>query len=214
MQQINKNFIKLYHITHWSWSLLLRVWWLLKEPFFVWAYAMIKPSSLNDLLTGLTLPSLSRWTSLGRESPIPPQSVYNVDDGRSLQEKSIHDERENIMLFSSIREVNGRPFLRRSILWRQICRSDYRTLLEQQVFLQQMAPIHLCRHDSLEQLNITLQTNAWLLSYERIETFVVNNVRQVLLYVNSNEKWTGMKNTGLKMSEKDQIYVWVGFSYH
>ena len=70
-----------------------------------------------------------------------------------------------------------------------------------------MAPIHLCRHDSLEQLNITLQTNAWLLSYERIETFVVNNVCQVLLYVNSNEKWTGMKNTGLKMSEKDQIYV-------
>ena len=29
--------------------------------------------------------------------------------------------------------------------------------------------------------------------------------------VNSNEKWTGMKNTGLKMPEKDQIYVLVGF---
>ena len=37
------------------------------------------------------------------------------------------------------------------------------------------------------------------------------NVRQVLLRVNSNEKWTGMKNTGLKMPEKDQIYVLVGF---
>ena len=33
-------------------------------------------------------------------------------------------------------------------------------------------------------------------------------VHQVLfLYVNSVEKWTGMKNTGLKMPEKDQIYV-------
>ena len=33
------------------------------------------------------------------------------------------------------------------------------------------------------------------------------NVNQVLLYVNSTEKWTGMKNTGLKMPEEDQIYV-------
>ena len=33
------------------------------------------------------------------------------------------------------------------------------------------------------------------------------NVHQVLLYVNSTEKWTGMKNTGLKMPEEDQIYV-------
>ena len=112
MQQINKNFIKLYHITHWS--LLLRVWWLLKEPFFVWAYTVIKPSSLKDLLTGLTLPSLSRWTSLGRESPFHHKVVYNVDDGCSLGQKSIHHERENTMLFSSIRAVNGRPFLRRS----------------------------------------------------------------------------------------------------
>ena len=42
--------------------------------------------------------------------------------------------------------------------------------------------------------------------------FVVN--QRSLLYVNSNEKWTGMKNTGLKMPEKDQIYVRVGFSYY
>ena len=28
------------------------------------------------------------------------------------------------------------------------------------------------------------------------------------------EKWTGMKNTGLKIPEKDQIYVEVGFSYY
>ena len=33
------------------------------------------------------------------------------------------------------------------------------------------------------------------------------NVYQVLLYVNSIEQWTGMKNTGLKMPEEDQIYV-------
>ena len=32
-------------------------------------------------------------------------------------------------------------------------------------------------------------------------------IHQVLLYVNSTEKWTGMKNTGLKIPEKDQIYV-------
>ena len=33
------------------------------------------------------------------------------------------------------------------------------------------------------------------------------NVHQVLLYVNSTEKWTEMKNTGFKMPEEDQIYV-------
>ena len=35
------------------------------------------------------------------------------------------------------------------------------------------------------------------------------NVRQVLLRVNSNKKCTGMKNNGLKMPEKDQIYALV-----
>ena len=29
----------------------------------------------------------------------------------------------------------------------------------------------------------------------------------MLLYENSIEKWTGMKNTGFKTLEKDQIYV-------
>ena len=43
-------------------------------------------------------------------------------------------------------------------------------------------------------------SNAWLLSYEQTKT-------QVSLYVNSTEKWTGMKNTRLKMPEEDQIYV-------
>ena len=33
------------------------------------------------------------------------------------------------------------------------------------------------------------------------------NVHEVLLYVNSTEKRTGMKNTGLKMPEEDEIYV-------
>ena len=32
-------------------------------------------------------------------------------------------------------------------------------------------------------------------------------VHQVLLYVNSTGKWTGMKNTGLKIPEEDRIYV-------
>ena len=40
---------------------------------------------------------------------------------------------------------------------------------------------------------------------ERNETFM-------LLYVNSIEKQTGMKNTGLKIPEKDRIHVSVGFS--
>ena len=33
------------------------------------------------------------------------------------------------------------------------------------------------------------------------------NVYQVLLYVNSIEKWRGMENTGIKMPEADQVYI-------
>jgi len=49
---------------------------------------------------------------------------------------------------------------------------------------------------------------------EHLDTMPNRNVRQMLLRVNSNEKCTGMKNTGLKMPEKDQICVLVGFSYY
>ena len=91
-----------------------------KRAVFEWAYIMvIKPFSLKELLTGLMLPFLSRWTSLGRESPFHHKVVYSVNNGRSLRQKSIHHERENTMLFSSIRVVNGRPFLHCSIVWWQ-----------------------------------------------------------------------------------------------
>ena len=88
---------------------------------------------LKELLTSLMLPFLSRWTSLGSESPFRHKVVYSVNDGRSLWQRSIHHERENTMLFSSIRTVNGRPFLRRSVVWWQICWIDYQTLFEELV---------------------------------------------------------------------------------
>ena len=88
---------------------------------------------LKELLTSLMLPFLSRWTSLGSESPFRHKVVYSVNDGRSLWQRSIHHKRENTMLFSSIRTVNGRPFLRRSVVWWQICWIDYQTLFEELV---------------------------------------------------------------------------------
>lgn len=52
-------------------SLLLQIWQLLNE------YTLtIKPSSLKELLTSLSLPHLSHWTSLGRESPFPHKVVW------------------------------------------------------------------------------------------------------------------------------------------
>ena len=50
-----------------------------------------------------------------------------------------------------------------------------------------------------------------LISYLVTMLGMNQNVHQVLLYVNSNEKWKGMKNAGLKMPEKNQIYVRVEF---
>ena len=41
----------------------------------------------------------------------------------------------------------------------------------------------------------------------RVFYSAVSTAWRFLLYVNSIEKWTGMKNTGLKMQEADQIYV-------
>jgi len=42
---------------------------------------------------------------------------------------------------------------------------------------------------------------------KRIETFM-------LLYVNSTEKWTGMKNTGLKMPETGKIRFMSKLDFH
>ena len=76
---------------------------------------------LKELLTSLTLPFLSRQMSLNRESPFRHKVVYSADEGCSLRQKSIHHERENTMLFSSILVLNGRPFVRFSTVSRQIC---------------------------------------------------------------------------------------------
>ena len=85
-----------------------------------------KLTLLKELLTGLTLPFLSRQMSLNRESPFRHKVVYSVDDGCSLRQKSIHHERENTMLFSSILVVNGRLFLRCSI----VCRKFVELIIE------------------------------------------------------------------------------------
>ena len=69
--------------------------------------------------------------SLSWESPFRHKVVYSVHDGCSLWQKSIHHERENTMLFSSISMINGRLFLRCSIVWEQICWTDYRTIFEE-----------------------------------------------------------------------------------
>ena len=59
-------------------------------------------------------------------------------DGGSIQQQSIHHEWENTMPFLSICVANGQSFLRPSIIWWQICQTDYQTLFEQHVFHQQM----------------------------------------------------------------------------
>ena len=145
--------------------------------------------------------------SVGRESPFRHKVVYSVDDGCSLRQKLIHHERENTMLFLSILALNGRPFLRCSIAWRQICWIDYRTRFEElmseneYIFaLKKCWSVLNCTKNPLASstpspikcLVTKLRTN--------------RNVYQVL-YVNSIEKWIGMKNTGIKMPEADQIYV-------
>ena len=69
--------------------------------------------------------------SLSMESPFHHKVVYIVDASCWIWQKSIHHERENTMLFSSISVINGRLFLHCSIVWRQICWTDYRTIFEE-----------------------------------------------------------------------------------
>ena len=64
--------------------------------------------------------------SLSRESPF-----RHNHDGCPLQHKSIHHERENTMLFSGISVINGRLFLCCSLVWGQICWTDYQTIFEE-----------------------------------------------------------------------------------
>ena len=69
--------------------------------------------------------------SLSRESPFRHKVVYSVHDGCSLWQNSIHHDQENTMLFLSISVINGRLFLRCSIVQRQICWTGYRTIFEE-----------------------------------------------------------------------------------
>ena len=126
--------------------LLLRVWWLLwlKEPFLF-------------ILTGLTLPFLSSWMSLGRESlstrklfTLPPMAAH-FDRNQSLNERA------------KIRVVN-------------------------------------CIVPSTPNF----WSIAWLLSYERTNR---NRSIHVVVCKFYWETVDIMKNNGLKIPEKDQIYV-------
>ena len=144
--------------------------------------------------------------SLNRESPFRHKVVYSVDDGCSLRQKSIHHF--------------GRPFLRCSIVWRQICWIDYRTRFEE-LMSENKSTFALRKRRLICPWSVLNCTKNLLVSStpSLIKCLVTKlrtnrNVYQVLLYVNSIEKWTGMKNTGLKIPEADQIYVKVGCSYY
>ena len=89
---------------------------------------MTKPFSLKQLLTSLTLP----FSAGNLHSATKLFTVLTI--AAHLKEIDPH-ERENRMLFSSIRMVNGWPFLRCSIhvVRRQICWIDYQTLFKESV---------------------------------------------------------------------------------
>ena len=123
--------------------------------------------------------------SLGRESPFRHKVVYSVHNGCSFRQKSIPHERENTMLFSSISVINGQLFLRCSIVWRQICWTVYRTIFEE------LTSENKCIFALRKRWRIYLFPVLDLL----IKCLVtkLQNIHQVLLYVNSTEKWTRMK---------------------
>ena len=136
--------------------------------------------------------------SLSRESPFHQKVVDSVDDCL-LRQKSIHQERENTMLFSIILVVNGRLFLRCSIVWWQICWINYRTLFEELMSENKCILLHWENVDvSWIVLKIYLLPVLLLLIKCLVTKLQMNGVQ------NSIEKWTGIKNTGLKMPEEDQ----------
>ena len=135
--------------------------------------------------------------SLSWESPFRQKVVYSVDDGCSLWRKWIHHKQENTMLFSSILVLNGRPFLHCSMVWQQICWIDYRTRFEE--LMSENESIFALRK-RWSVLNCTKNLLAFstpsLIKCLVTKLRTNRNVYQVLLYVNSIEKWTGMKHTG------------------
>ena len=137
--------------------------------------------------------------SLSRESPFRHQVVYSVDDGCSLRQKSI--------------VLNGRPFLRCSKVWWQICWIDYRTRFEE--LSENKSTFALRKRWSVLNCTKNLLVSSAPSPIKCLVTKLRTN-RNVyqLLSVNSIEKWTGMKNTGLKMPEADQIYVYCKSDVH
>ena len=128
--------------------------------------------------------------SLSKESPFHHKVVYTVHDGCSLRQKSIHHERGNTMLFSSISVINGQLFLRCSLMWRQICWIDYRTRFEE---LMSENPFAMRKQTliCLEYLLVSSTPSPIKCLVTKLR--MNRNVYQVLLYVNSIEKWENEK---------------------
>ena len=128
--------------------------------------------------------------SLNRESPFRHKVVYSLDDGCSLRQKSIHHERENTMLFSSILVVNGRLFLRCSI----VCRKFVELIIElssKSLWVKINVFLHW---EDIAVSWIVLKIYLFPVLHLLIKCLVTKlrtnrNVCQVL-YVNSSEKWT------------------------
>ena len=106
-------------------------------------------------------------------------------------------------------------FLRCSIVWRQICWFDYGTRFEE-LMSENQTTFALRKHWSVLNCTKNLLVSSTPSPNKCLVTKLRTNwnVYQVLLYVNSIEKWRIMKNTGIKMPEADQVYVWSGCSYY
>ena len=135
--------------------------------------------------------------SLSRESPFRHKVVYSIDNGCLLRQNRSTTS-EKIPCCSRILMVNGRLFLRCSIVWWQICWIDYWALFEELMSENKINVLLLW-----ENVDVSLNcTKNLLIKYLVTKLRTNQNVHQVLLYVCSTEKWTGMKTTGLKCQRK------------
>ena len=173
----------------------------------MWAYITIEPSSLKEPLPGLTLPFITQ-----QGISIPPQSCLQcrqwllasteIDPPRAILEYSPGKWPTFSSLFNSLKP----NLLNR--LW---------TLFEE--LMSENKIMYFC----IENVDVSCSESLLVFSIpspDQMPSYYATNEPKRLsgevlfLHVNSIEKWTEMKNSGLKIPEKDQIYVCVGFSYY
>ena len=155
-------------------------------------YSSNQPSLFKELLTSFTFPLLSIWMWLCREFPFSVTELFTLSQMAAHFNSNQSTTTEKIPCYSWV-----------FVWWRTDCFFAFNSLTAN---LSHWLLNSFRATDGSYLFKIYLFPALLLLIKCLVAKLQMNQCSIHVIY-KSTEKWTGMKHTGLKIPEKDQIYV-------